>query len=118
MVGAVPGIGTGERLFPPQAGLTFTSWVCIDRFSNPTDDPHPVRLLTVARHFRSGDGTVQMSPCLSITLSSKDKMLVVSQSQFDFSCLLFESYQIPYHYMYIVFIICLFIFFVYKFYGL
>lgn len=79
VVGAVPGIGTGERLFPPQAGLTFTSWVCVDRFSSSTDDPHPVRLLTVARHFRSGDGKVQMSPCLSITLSAKDKMLVVSK---------------------------------------
>lgn len=75
-VGAVPGIGTGERLFPPQAGLTFATWVCVDRFSN-AEDRHPVRLLTIARQFRSSDGKVQNSPCLTLSISALDKTLVV-----------------------------------------
>ncbi|XP_048589940.1 WD repeat and FYVE domain-containing protein 3-like [Nematostella vectensis] len=77
VVGSVPGVGTGERVFPPQAGLTFATWICIDRYSRVTDDPHPVRLLTVARQFRTSEGKSQASPCLSVTISAKDKMLVI-----------------------------------------
>ena len=80
-MGAMPGVGTGERMFPPQAGLTFVSWICIDQYSHPTDDPHPVRLLTVARQFRSNGGLVQSLACLTISISAKDKMLVVGWSQ-------------------------------------
>ena len=82
VMGAVPGIGSGERIFPPQAGLTFSTWVCIDRYSSPNDDPHPVRLLTIARQFRSLDSTVHNVPCLTISISARDKMLTVCFHRF------------------------------------
>ena len=77
MAPTVPGVGIGERIFPPQAGLTFVSWICIDQYSDVTEDPHPVRLLTITRQFRSGSGKFQSIPCLTISISAKDKMLVV-----------------------------------------
>ena len=78
VVGAMSGVGTGERVFPPQAGLTFVTWLCVDQYSHPTDDPHPVRLLTLARQFSSGTDHVQSVACLTMSISAKDKMLVVS----------------------------------------
>jgi hypothetical protein len=40
----IGGIGLGDRAFPPQPGITFASWICINKFSDPRTDPHPVRL--------------------------------------------------------------------------
>ena len=45
----IGGIGLGDRAFPSQPGLSFSTWICIDKFSDPRTDPHPVRLLTIAR---------------------------------------------------------------------
>ena len=78
VVSNVPGVGVGERVFPPQAGLTFVSWVCIDQYSDTTEDQHPVRLLTIMRQFRGGSEKIPNVPCLSISISAKDRMLVVS----------------------------------------
>ena len=78
VVSSVPGVGVGERVFPPQAGLTFVSWVCIDQYSDTTEDRHPVRLLTIMRQFRGGSEKIPNVPCLSISISAKDRMLVVS----------------------------------------
>ena len=78
VVSSVPGVGVGERVFPPQAGLTFVSWVCIDQYSDTTEDQHPVRLLTIMRQFRGGSEKIPNVPCLSISISAKDRMLVVS----------------------------------------
>lgn len=77
VMGGVPGVGMGERLFPPQAGLTFVSWICVDQYSDTTMDQHPVRLLTIMRQFRSGSEKIPNVPCLSISISAKDRMLVV-----------------------------------------
>jgi len=74
----IGGVGLGERLFPPPGGLTFSTWICVDKFSDPRADPHPVRLLTVARQVR---GAALDSPhlvCLAVALSTRDKAIVVS----------------------------------------
>ena len=28
----VGGVGLGDRAFPPPAGLTFSTWICVDKF--------------------------------------------------------------------------------------
>ena len=63
------GVGLGDRSFPPVTGLSFSTWICVERFSCPRSDPHPVRLLSLGR-----GSTV----CLSLTISSRDKAVVVS----------------------------------------
>ena len=74
------GIGIGERIFPPQLGLTFSTWICIEKFSDPRRDPHPVRLLTIARNDKS---TREISNvCLSIVLSTRDKAIIVSVQEY------------------------------------
>lgn len=83
VMGGVPGVGVGERMFPPQAGLTFVCWVCIDQYSDTTEDQHPVRLLTIMRQFRSGSEKIPNVPCLSISISARDRMLVVCYVLFD-----------------------------------
>ena len=72
----VGGMGLGERTFPPQQGLTFSTWICIDKFSDPRSDPHPVRLLTMVRNVKSVPEVNLI--CLSIVLSTRDKAIVVS----------------------------------------
>ncbi|KAG8454376.1 hypothetical protein GDO86_000847 [Hymenochirus boettgeri] len=71
------GIGTGERLFPPPSGLTYSTWFCIEHFSNPPNN-HPVRLLTLVRRANSSE---QHYVCLAIVLSAKDKSLIVSTKE-------------------------------------
>ena len=43
------GIGQGERMFPPLGGLSYSTWICVSKFSDPRVDPHPVRLLTISK---------------------------------------------------------------------
>ncbi|KAL4240237.1 WD repeat and FYVE domain-containing protein 3 [Mactra antiquata] len=83
VVGAVDtsvigGIGSGERVFPPQAGLTFSTWYCVDKFSVMGSDPHPVRLFTIVRNLQGRDENLI---CLSITLSPRDKSLYVCSQE-------------------------------------
>lgn len=83
VMGGVPGVGVGERMFPPQAGLTFLAWICVDQYSDTTEDQHPVRLMTIMRQFRSGTEKIPNVPCLSISISAKDRMLVVCYFLFE-----------------------------------
>ncbi|XP_072921340.1 WD repeat and FYVE domain-containing protein 3 isoform X1 [Hemitrygon akajei] len=71
------GLGTGERFFPPPSGLTYSTWLCIERFSNPLNN-HPVKLLTLVRRSNSSE---QHYVCLAIILSGKDKSLFVSTKE-------------------------------------
>ncbi|XP_058804217.1 WD repeat and FYVE domain-containing protein 3 isoform X1 [Phymastichus coffea] len=71
------GIGSGDRLFPPQTGLTFSTWICVDKFSDPRTDAHCVRLLTLIRSPPSGRDLI----CLSAVLSARDKAIVVSTQE-------------------------------------
>ncbi|KAK9884773.1 hypothetical protein WA026_009003 [Henosepilachna vigintioctopunctata] len=73
------GIGAGDRMFPPQTGLSYSTWICVDKFSDPRTDPHCVRLLTIVRTFNStrDDHLV----CLSVVLSARDKAIIVSTQE-------------------------------------
>ncbi|KAJ8919114.1 hypothetical protein NQ315_012099 [Exocentrus adspersus] len=73
------GIGAGDRIFPPQTGLSYSTWICVDKFSDPRSDPHCVRLLTLLRNFNGirEDHLV----CLSIVLSARDKAIIVSTQE-------------------------------------
>lgn len=75
----IGGIGSGERMFPPQTGLTYSTWFCVDKFSDPRSDPHSVRLLTVIRTVNTPreDNIV----CLTLLLSARDKAIIVSTQE-------------------------------------
>lgn len=75
----IGGIGSGDRIFPPQTGLSFSTWFCVEKFSDPKTDPHCVRLLTLVRtiHNPREENLV----CLSILLSARDKAIVVSTQE-------------------------------------
>lgn len=66
---------SGDRIFPPQTGLTYSTWVCVEKYSDPRTDPHCVRVLTLARHVPGRDHHLV---CLSIVISARDKALIVS----------------------------------------
>ena len=68
----------GERLFPPQSGLTFSTWICVDKFSSSVCDPHPVRLLTLVRNIQGRDDSFI---CLSVFFASRDRALFVSTQE-------------------------------------
>uniref|UniRef100_A0A3Q2X5Q5 Alfy-like armadillo-like repeat domain-containing protein n=1 Tax=Haplochromis burtoni TaxID=8153 RepID=A0A3Q2X5Q5_HAPBU len=71
------GIGGDCRSFPPTAGLSFTCWFQINRFSSACDS-HPIRLLSVVRHMSR---TEQQYICLSISFSAYDGCLVISTEE-------------------------------------
>ncbi|XP_076831011.1 WD repeat- and FYVE domain-containing protein 4 isoform X2 [Brachyhypopomus gauderio] len=75
------GIGSDCRGFPPSAGLSFSCWLLIGRFSSACDG-HPVRLLTVVRHMSRAE---QQFSCLSVGVSASDGCLVISTEE--------EAYQ-------------------------
>ncbi|KAG7334069.1 hypothetical protein KOW79_002476 [Hemibagrus wyckioides] len=75
------GTGGDCRGFPPSAGLSFSCWFLISRFSSACDS-HPVRLLTVVRHMSRAE---QHFSCLSVSICSTDGCLVISTEE--------EAYQ-------------------------
>lgn len=76
----IGGIGQGDRAFPPQPGMTFATWVCIDKFCDPRVDPHPVRLLTLMRQVKGAEET-EPYVCLQLSLSARDKAVIVSTQE-------------------------------------
>ncbi len=70
--------GGGDRVFPAQTGMTFSTWICIDKFSDPRLDPHGVRLLTLVRNIMDREENLI---CLSVMLSPRDKALLVSTQE-------------------------------------
>uniref|UniRef100_A0A3P8VEH3 DUF4704 domain-containing protein n=1 Tax=Cynoglossus semilaevis TaxID=244447 RepID=A0A3P8VEH3_CYNSE len=77
------GIGGDCRGFPPTAGLSFSCWFQINRFSSACDS-HPIRLLSVVRHMSR---TEQQYICLSISFSAYDGCLVISTEEEAFTYL-------------------------------
>ncbi|CAH1794598.1 unnamed protein product [Owenia fusiformis] len=73
----IGGVGTGERLFPPQSGLTFSSWICIDKFCTGSEG-HPVRLLTLVRNIQGREDNLI---CLSVMLAHRDRAMLVSTQE-------------------------------------
>ena len=74
------GIGLGDRAFPSQPGLSYSTWICIDKFSDPRTDPHPIRLLTIARTIKE-NGSEENYVCFALALSARDKALIVSTNE-------------------------------------
>ncbi|XP_072293692.1 WD repeat- and FYVE domain-containing protein 4 [Eucyclogobius newberryi] len=76
---SIPIGGTGGdcRGFPPTAGLTYSCWFQINRFSSACES-HPIRFLSVVRHMSR---TEQQFICLSISLSACDGCLVISTEE-------------------------------------
>lgn len=75
----IGGIGSGDRVFPPQTGLSYSTWFCVDKFSDPRTDPHCVRLLTLVRTINNPreDNLV----CLTVLLSARDKAIIISTQE-------------------------------------
>ncbi|XP_028982965.1 WD repeat- and FYVE domain-containing protein 4 isoform X2 [Betta splendens] len=71
------GIGGDCRGFPPTAGLSFSCWFQISKFSSACDS-HPIRLLSVVRHMSR---TEQQYICLSVSFSAYDGCLVISTEE-------------------------------------
>lgn len=69
---------TGERVFPPQYGLTFSSWLCIEKIPQDKADTHPVRLLQIARKLADQSETLL---CLTAMLDWRDHALLVSTQE-------------------------------------
>ncbi|KRX89876.1 WD repeat and FYVE domain-containing protein 3 [Trichinella pseudospiralis] len=98
------GLGNGERIFPPLAGLTYLCWVYVERFSESGADAHPLRLLTVYRTLASNHShvgqpchqsrsleastppTLQGSSeiaCLQLQISPVDRSLIIATYETD-----------------------------------
>lgn len=71
-MGTVPSSTAGDRTFPPQAGMTFLAWFCVERFSSPLQDPHPIRLLAICFRSKMINGTYKEETCLNIRISASD----------------------------------------------
>lgn len=72
------GIGTGERAFPPQSGFSYSTWLCVEKFSpSSSDEAHNVRLLTIYRAAQSG----QEFACFQLQIAARDKALLISTQE-------------------------------------
>lgn len=75
----IGGIGTGDRHFPPSCGLSYSTWFCVEKFSDSRVDPHHIRLLTLIRTVNKPREENYI--CLSILLSAKDKAIITSTQE-------------------------------------
>ncbi|XP_068632967.1 WD repeat and FYVE domain-containing protein 3 isoform X2 [Battus philenor] len=73
------GIGSGDRVFPPQTGLSYSTWICVEKYSDPRNDPHCVRLLTLVRNISNSRD--EHLVCLTVVLSARDKAIIVSTQE-------------------------------------
>lgn len=78
----------GDRMFPPQSGLSYSTWLCVEKFSEPRTDPHPVRLLTLIRNVQS---TRDHLVCLAVVLSARDRALTISTQETPISMSMFYN---------------------------
>ena len=67
------GSGIGERGFPGASGMSFSTWFCVDKFSDPRVDPHPVRIFTIIKETQNSQKLA-----LCVVVSARDKALLVS----------------------------------------
>lgn len=68
----------GERVFPPAAGLTFSSWHCVEKLVASKTSTHPVRLLQIVRKLTDQSDSLI---CLSAALDCRDKALIISTEE-------------------------------------
>lgn len=77
--GILGGVGPLERHFPPLTGLTFSTWICVDKFpSRSPDANHNIRLLTI---YRGSAATGKEYSCLRIQISALDRALTISTQE-------------------------------------
>lgn len=77
--GILGGVGSTERKFPPINGLTFSSWICIEKFpARSPDANHNIRLLTI---YRGSAATGKEYSCFRIQVSALDRALTVSTQE-------------------------------------
>ena len=84
------GVGSGERVFPPQSGLTYSTWIYIEKFTSTLftqnkqqqqqqqNASHPIQILTLIKHSKIKDS---MWSCLCVYLSAKDRSLFVNTDE-------------------------------------
>ncbi|KAJ1374996.1 hypothetical protein KIN20_038217 [Parelaphostrongylus tenuis] len=74
-----------ERVFPALNGLSFSTWLHIDAFSDKKLDAHPLRLLTITRTVTWQDDRRKLGPChlacLTIQISPMDRSLLISTDE-------------------------------------
>lgn len=71
----------GERPFPPQYGMTYSTWFYIERFGPVKDNVHPIRLLSIIRNtFNREDHRF----VVQVYIHPKDKSLLVSTQEHPF----------------------------------
>ncbi|CAF4352699.1 unnamed protein product [Rotaria sp. Silwood2] len=71
----------GERPFPPQYGMTYSTWFYVEKFGPIKDNAHLIRLLTIIRHtFNREDYRF----VLQVYIHPKDKSLLVSTQEHPF----------------------------------
>ncbi|CAL8102436.1 unnamed protein product [Calicophoron daubneyi] len=86
------GVGSGERIFPPPHGFTFSSWLCVlhfdrvhrqtshdrDSLAGGKSQPQAVHLLTIVRGIQSVNDQLI---CLRVFIHPRTRMLVVSTQE-------------------------------------
>ena len=81
----------GERPFPPQYGMTYSTWFYVEKFGPVKDNMHPIRLLSIIRHtFNREDYRF----ILQLYIHPRDKSLVVSTQEHPFQGKLTNSQRI------------------------
>jgi hypothetical protein len=71
----------GERPFPPQYGMTYSTWFYVEKFGPIKDNVHPIRLLSIIRYvFNREDYRF----VLQVYIHPKDKSLLVSTQEHPF----------------------------------
>ncbi|KIH63773.1 Beige/BEACH domain protein [Ancylostoma duodenale] len=74
-----------ERVFPPLNGISLSTWLYIDAFSDKKLDAHPLRLLTITRTVTWQDERRKQGPChlacLTIQISPIDRSLLISTDE-------------------------------------
>jgi len=76
--------GSTDKGFPPVNGITFASWLCIDRCSVPEESDPSFSLLSLFVTYKMVNKKRHSLLCLEIFLCPKDKTLIVSTQQLKF----------------------------------
>jgi len=80
------GVGAGERIFPPQHGMSYSTWIFIEKFGSAspvtsdmdTKTLHPIRILSLLRHSKLKE---TLTSCLAIYMSPNKRTLYVSTEE-------------------------------------
>jgi hypothetical protein len=76
------GVGSGERLFPPQSGISYSTWIYIDKLGDSSSSGvksiQPIRLLTFLKHSKMKD---TLHSCFSAYISPKTRSLIISTEE-------------------------------------